>query len=237
MIDIHTHILPRTDDGSDSTEESLLMLEMLKKQGVDAVAATPHFYSDRIDLKSFTDMRNRAFEGLLEAVGKIQDRPKLTFGAEVLFYTELYALDGLEKLCFDGTNYILIEMPFERWSDYTYGALEKISTERGLIPIIAHVERYTDLQRDREMVDRLIGAGAKIQINAGFVNAYTTRGRALRLLKRGAVSFMGSDCHNMKSRKPNIGTAYGTILKRLGREGVDRIEYEESVLSEALRLY
>lgn len=237
MIDIHTHILPGIDDGSASVEESLGMLKMLKEQGVDAVAATPHFYSDRIDTAHFLSARSAAFEKLLTAAGSAAERPKLTFGAEVLFYTELYALDGLESLCLDGTNYILVEMPFEKWSDYTYLALEKISTERGLIPIAAHIERYTDIQKDRDMVDRLIDAGAKIQINASFINEFATRGRALRLLKRNAVSFIGSDSHNLKSRKPNFGPAVKTVQKRLGRDGLGRIDYEEQQLLETLRLY
>lgn len=45
MIDLHSHILPRMDDGSRSTEESLQMLTALAAQGVTDVAATPHFYA------------------------------------------------------------------------------------------------------------------------------------------------------------------------------------------------
>lgn len=64
MIDFHTHILPKTDDGSRSTDESVKMLLALKEQGIDAVAATPHFYANDESVEDFLKRRQASFEAL-----------------------------------------------------------------------------------------------------------------------------------------------------------------------------
>ena len=45
VIDFHSHVLPRIDDGSHSSEESLGMLQISASQGIDVMAATSHFYA------------------------------------------------------------------------------------------------------------------------------------------------------------------------------------------------
>ncbi len=224
MIDIHTHILPGIDDGSDSVEESADMLGMLREQGVDTVVATPHFYIDRIDAASFLTERDAAAAKLYHGLGNVEKRPRIALGAEVEFYNELYSLDVLEQLCISGTKYILVEMPFDRWTDYTYQALGKLSFSRGITPIIAHIERYIDMQKN-DVIDRLIEVDALIQINSGFVTAKNTRRKALSMIKKGMVCYLGSDCHNTSSRRPDIGEAYSIIQDKLGYKGMDTLEY------------
>lgn len=229
MIDMHTHILPDIDDGSRNVNESIAMLEMLSKQGVDTVVATPHFYLDRTDAESFIEQRKRSAEALYESVKSIDGRPRIALGAEVEFYNDLYSFDLLESLCIGETRYILLEMPFARWTDHTYQALEKLSNIRNVTPIIAHIERYISMQKG-DVIDRLIETDSLVQINSSFVTEKKTRGKALHMIKAGMVCYLGSDCHNLSTRKPNIGEAYEIIKDRLGYEAIDNFEYWEGKL-------
>ena len=72
-IDFHTHILPGMDDGAETVQQSIKMLRMLRKQGVDRVALTPHFYAHRESVDSFLDRRQTAFEQLQKAIGILKD--------------------------------------------------------------------------------------------------------------------------------------------------------------------
>ena len=55
--DIHTHILPGIDDGSENLDMSLSMLKMLQNQGVRNVALTPHFRTQEENMKDFLEKR------------------------------------------------------------------------------------------------------------------------------------------------------------------------------------
>ncbi len=235
MIDIHTHILPELDDGSRNVEESVKMLGMLSGQGVDTVVATPHFYIDNTSITDFLELRDASLKKLTASTNP-EERPQIALGAEVQFFPDMYAMDEIEKLCISGTRYMLVEMPFSRWSGYVYKTLTKLFTARGITPIVAHVERYLDFQ-DEEDVDvlrKLKETNSLIQINSGFLTWRNSRRRALNLVKRGLVNFMGSDCHNMESRPPEIRSGYDVIYKKLGERGIDAFAYWAEKLKDKL---
>ncbi len=238
MIDIHTHILPKLDDGSRSVEESRKMLDMLSEQGVDTVVATPHFYIDGTDVDRFLELRNASVKKLTDAI-EANSRPKLALGAEVQFIPELYTMDNIEKLCFGGTRYMLFEMPFATWTGYTYKALEKIYTARGIKPIIAHVERYLEFQEEdgAEVLRRLKETNALIQINSSFLASRSTKRAALKLVKKGYISFMGSDCHNTDTRAPELRAGFDVIYKKMGESGLDSFAYWEEKLKKNLETF
>ncbi len=213
MTDIHTHILPKTDDGSRSTEESVLMLKALPEQGVSRVVATPHFYANDESVESFLERRQRAFESLSKEL--TPEMPEILLGAEVKYYEGISRLNGLKQLGIAKTGLLLLEMPECRWTEYTLRELADISSNGKSVPVIAHVERCMNYQKP-ETLYRLLQGGILMQINAGFVNGILTRRKALRLLENGKVHFIGSDCHNMDSRPPEAGRAFEMIRKKLG---------------------
>ncbi len=237
MIDIHTHILPEMDDGSSNVEESIKMLGMLSEQGVDTIVATPHFYIDKAEPAEFLKRRNECFKKLSGEICKMDNRPKIALGAEVQFYSDLSSFDRIEEFCIGGTNYILIEMPFFPWNGYTYQTLNHLSMSRRIIPVIAHLERYFDFVNEKEVVLKLKEAGALIQINADFIIDRTTRRKALNLIKQDCVSFLGSDCHNVTSRPPDMDEAADIIRKKLGDRGFDMLKYREEKLKNLMIVY
>ncbi|MBQ2890761.1 MAG: capsular polysaccharide biosynthesis protein [Clostridia bacterium] len=217
MVDFHTHILPGIDDGSANTTVSIEMLKQLKKQGVDRVVATPHFYMSSGSIEKFLECRNRVAIEVIEAARKeAEPLPKIALGAEVLMYPGIGGMEELSKLCIEGTRYMLLEMPFVEWSNITYTTVDKICA-MGITPIIAHFERYINVQEDRGFLYELIDMGCLIQTNAEYVNSVKTSRKALKHISEGHVHIIGSDCHNLTDRKPNIGKAYEKIEKKLGR--------------------
>ena len=89
MIDLHCHILPSIDDGAKNTEISLSMLKEQKKQGVQAIAFTPHFNFSRIDVDEFVEVRQKSYEKLMAVPGVSDLGIKFKLGCEIYFSTKL----------------------------------------------------------------------------------------------------------------------------------------------------
>lgn len=222
MIDWHSHILPAMDDGSESVEESLKMLESLSQQGVDVVAATPHFIADEESVDEFLQRRRAAHEKLLaSAVGSV----RIICGAEVKYYPGISRMEDLSRLALEGTNILLLEMPMARWTDFTVNELTELANTRGLKIVLAHIERYIAMQNGR-VLEELLESGVLMQVNSSFFLRFASKRKAVRMLGAGYIHFIGSDCHNMTSRQPKIEPAYQFISKKLGDDFTSRmIEY------------
>ena len=233
IVDFHSHILPQIDDGSRSVEESLAMLRMEAEQGVGHVVATPHFYPQHDDPARFLARREKAELLLREAMAGLKDMPKLSIGAEVYYFNGISDSDAVSELTIDKKNGILIEMPNTSWTDTMYRELEGLYVKRGLIPIIAHLDRYLTSRRSLEIPARLAELPVLVQVNAEFFLHWSTARRALRMLKNNNIHLLGSDCHNLRSRTPNLESAVDVIRKRLGDSPLERIcSYEQLVLGE-----
>jgi len=216
MIDWHSHVLPEMDDGSHSVAESLEMLRAQAAQGVTTVMATPHFYANDESVESFLLRRTRAAERLREQ-RQDADTPALRLGAEARYYRGISRMEGLSALCIEGSKLLLLEMPFSPWSEGMIRELIELSGKDGIRLVLAHIDRYLSLQ-DRDVWGRLLDNGILMQTNASFFTAFTTRRKALALLREGYVHLLGSDCHNMTSRPPQIGRAVAVIQKRFGAD-------------------
>ena len=128
-------------------------------------------------------------------------------------------------------KYILIEMPLPPWSDSMYKELDAIYTQQGLFPVIAHVDRYIAPFRTFGIPEKLEDLPVYVQANASFFIRKTTQRMALRMLKQDKIHLLGSDCHNMETRLPNLGEALDVIRNRLGEEAISRINsYEREIL-------
>ncbi len=234
MIDFHSHILPGVDDGSGSTEESVQLLSALQEQGVDTVAATPHFYATQRTPSRFLERRE-------EALGRLRDSlsgrfPEIICGAEVLYFPGVSRMEELPRLCLEGTNLLLLEMPFESWSEGMIREVHDLSRSGRFTLMLAHVERYYSMQ-PASVWDGLLEAGVLMQSNADFFLHLRTRRKALKLMREGRIHLLGSDCHNMRSRPPRMREAAQIIEKRLGREVLAEMDaFGRSLLPENARV-
>ena len=229
-FDIHTHVLPHNDDGSSSCAESIEMLMALYSQGVTRVAMTPHFKASVDEPEKFLKRRQATAERFLNRLHELSandaeilnNLPDIYLGAEVAFFNAMSNVDALRDMCLSGTDYLLVEMPFDRWTIAMVDELRALMKKQGIIPIIAHIDRYFTCFKD-SIVDKMLEAGMKIQINADAFLSFWTRRRSLELLAAGRVHFIGSDSHNMAKRAPNIKEAIIEIEKRVGASALDKV--------------
>lgn len=237
VVDFHSHILPGIDDGSSSVEESVSMLKMAAEQGIRQMIATPHFYATQDYLERFLKRRKEAEKKLCDAMVEQPDLPRIAVGAEVLFFPGISETDSLTELTIAESNYILVEMPQSAWTGKMYRELEAIYRNYGITPIIAHVDRYLSPLNARGITERLMDLPVLVQANASFFLNRWTEGLAMRMMKKGQIHLLGSDCHNMRHRPPRLGEAVLRIQKRLGKDSMDTVMYwsEQILQDECIR--
>lgn len=223
MIDFHSHFLPETDDGAKSLAESLEMLSFSKKSGVDTVVSTSHCYAVNGDqsIKDFLEKRKNAYTEVVNAIGgNTQNYPKIVLGCEVHLVPNLSTFSFLPQLCIENTDYILLEMPFSKWEDAHFEEIYHI-TNLGLKPIIAHIDRYFDIE---DKFPDLFSLNLLYQANAESFIAKGSRKKLADLFQKDALHILGSDMHNMTSRPPNFADAYAVIGKKFGKDYIDYLE-------------
>lgn len=216
IIDFHSHVLPGVDDGSRSVEESVAMLQMETRQGIRTVVATPHFYADQDDPDRFLKKREAAAAELTDALRTVVDAPQIKLGAEVFYFSGMSSADTLKSLTIDTKGCILIEMPQPPWSDRMYRELIQIREHLDLIPVIAHVDRYIGRLRTYGIPEKLEQLPVYVQANSSFFLNKRSAAMAMRMLQKGQIQLLGSDCHNLDARRPHLGEAVGIIKQRLG---------------------
>lgn len=232
-IDFHSHILPSLDDGSASIEESLLLLDILAENGTDIVAATPHFYCHEISLDNFLEARNASYERLKPYLKP--HHPKILLGAEVLFSNKLLKLKGLERLAIEGTNYMLLEMPYVRLSPQIINGVSELADSGIVKLLIAHIERYLNFT-DFSDLESLMSLDVLGQLNANSFLNRKARKRCFKLINEGFVQVIGSDLHH-KDRGAAVLKAYEVIAKKYGHDKISQIEESGKRLLKDMETY
>ena len=224
VIDFHSHVLPEMDDGSASVDMSIAMLQMMAQQGITHVVATPHFYPSRDDPERFLLRRKRSEEKLRLAMEKHPELPQLLVGAEVYYFRGMSHSEALPLLTIDEKACIMIEMPHSLWQESIYRELQQVRSNFGLTPVIAHIDRYIRPGRNKALWERLAQLPVMVQANAEFFLRKATAGMAVRMTKAGAIHLLGSDCHDLSSRKPNLGAALQVLQNRAGEDVLQQIQ-------------
>lgn len=220
LIDFHSHIIPNMDDGSPSVEMSLQMIQTSFQQGVCAIILTPHFYASRDYPEHFLEKRSRL---LNELNGCRQfPVPLLIPGAEVQYFEGMTSMKELPRMRIQKSSGLLIEMPFRPWTGRMIDDLLELNHRREYRVILAHIERYLDYQKE-STIRGLAEAGILMQSNASFFTGTFSKRKALRMLESGMIHLLGSDCHNMTSRPPNLEKACTVIVKKQGRDAVKNV--------------
>ncbi len=237
MIDIHSHILPKIDDGSKNSDMSVEMLKLSSRQGVTHIVATPHFYLKHDNVDDFLNYRKASFDALKKKIKLLRETdefqiPEIFLGAEVYFFRNICEFEQLNALCIENTNYLLLEMPFDRWDDRVISDVDNIYYNRKITPVIAHLERFVPFQKGTDNIEKLINLGYPIQVNGEFFNNFFTRSKAVKMLQSGVIRLLGSDCHNLDSRKPNLGQTTDIIRKKCGDAAVENIiDFSKKILN------
>jgi protein-tyrosine phosphatase len=188
MIDIHTHLIPGVDDGSKSIEASVEVLKRFAQDGVTTVVCTPHLEASRAHEAPF-DQHDEIFAQLVAAAER---PPELRRGWEIRLDVPGADLSD-PRLGLGGSTARLVEYARLGLPANSDKDLLRIH-ESGLVPVVAHPERYWGCTP--ELVARWRAAGAVIQMD---VTAILRRGRPHRLaeelMRRGLVDLFASDTH------------------------------------------
>lgn len=190
-IDFHAHILPGADHGCDNENMCLKQLELAKKYKIDMIVATPHFYPNTDTVKSFLNRRSIAYEKLKKVYTPAL--PQVLLGAEVLVCNNMDKMDDLDKLCIEGTDTILVEMPFEKhWDKRLIETVINIKQVRGLNVVLAHIDRYNPIE-----VKKLTDMDIAVQINAIALFKLKTKAKCKYYFENCKVVALGSDIHKL----------------------------------------
>lgn len=216
MIDFHSHILPCIDDGSSSIEMGLEMLADSYAQGITTVVATPHCYlTSEENIIPFLKKRENSYNALMKAI-KEDDRtfPTIKLGCELRVMDDIPNMNALKELCIEGTDYVLTEMPYKKWTmnhyDFLYAMLLK-----GMQPIMAHIERFKCFKKE---FYNLFSLDLLYQVNADSFLDLPFKRFIPYLFEMGAVQLIGSDMHNITSRASRMKKASEAIISGYGKE-------------------
>jgi protein-tyrosine phosphatase len=219
MVDLHSHILPAVDDGPACCEESVRLIKMELANGVDAVALTPHFETGSESVTSFAIRRAKALEKLQYALRCEKIQIRLVEGAEVFLSPEILTSSYKMSLCYDGTPFMLVELPYYDQPEWLTEIFRGLHFE-GIIPVLAHVERYVYLMRQPEMIYDLVRGGALIQCNADALvfGSRRIRSAIFKLMEHHLVHVIATDAHSLEYRPPCFKVAMNFLIDRYGEE-------------------
>lgn len=225
MIDFHTHILPCIDDGASSVEESIALIEQISNAGISTIVATPHFYANQNYPQTFLENRERAYNEIKDKLPR--NSPKILLGAEVHYFSGMGLCKELKLLTISGTNLLMVEMPYSNWNEEMFADLYKIQNEMSLQVVIAHLDRYTVNFENRSFIKRFLEEeDFIIQYNLEAFNSILKRNIYVNCLKEKRIFLLGSDCHNLNSRPAKWDSVYPILIKKLGKQRLNRIEQQ-----------
>ena len=196
--DLHSHILYGIDDGSKTIEESIVLLKEMEKAGTKELILTPHYIEN-----SKYNANNRSKEALFRQLKKKVKEAKINIelhlGNEVFFSNNMIELiQKGEVKTLNKSKYLLFEFPMTRFYNNSLEVINQL-VSKGYIPILAHPERYTEFQKNPNLVIEYLKSGVLLQGN--FTSLFGKYGRhskkVLKLyLKNKWITFLGSDVHH-----------------------------------------
>lgn len=213
-VDFHSGILPHLDveNMDEELDRCVEILKILHKAKIKTVVATPYFNSVDDNVPSFLAKREEAFNLLNDKI-KGLSLPRIIPGAEVLFTTSLLDIAETSKLCVGNTNYIMLALPYQEYSDMVLETLQKLIISKNLCPIIAHIEKYLEFYTI-EQIEKISSLGVIMQLSCDAIINRATRKSALELLSRNVVQIIGSnDITKHNGHRSAIETAMDVLNK------------------------
>ena len=224
FIDIHCHILPGLDDGPETVEESLEMLQMAKDDGITHIFCTPHVYPGVYDTDTQTIARARD-----ELKKSGSNGVKLLLGGDVRITPDLPERVSKQIApTLNGSQYLLVEFPSQIMPHYISALIFSLR-QKGLIPIITHPERCMYFASDFTTLKVLREQGCMFQITAMSITKDAGKGAqrvALNMIERGFGDFVATDAHSTGRRSPVLSKAYKEIQDRFGKKVAHRLFFE-----------
>ncbi|MFZ2170636.1 MAG: CpsB/CapC family capsule biosynthesis tyrosine phosphatase [Methylococcaceae bacterium] len=224
FIDIHSHILPKLDEGPSCLKESMKMLQIARGDGISGMVATPHVQDG---------VYNNSRESIEKAISEldaINSGVHLYIGAEVRISRCLaQRISNNELPLLNNNNYLLLELP-----PYLLPPIKELENivknlkTLKINPIFAHPERNVPILNDLSIMERLIGCGASFQVTA--MSITNRLGRRIqkatfKMIQAGYVHAVASDAHDAEKRPPALSHAYKISTEKFGSDVAKKLFY------------
>jgi len=199
-VDLHSHLLPKIDDGVQSLKESISLIKKFKLLGYTKLITTPHVISDFYP--NTPDIIKEKLSRLQEEVKKEEIDIEIEAGAEYYVDMHFFNLIEDEKLMTFMNHYVLFETSYSSKPIMLDQLITRL-VQKGYIPVLAHPERYHYLHHDIKLYKRLKAQGVLFQVNAKslYDKSKPIYKIASKLIRMGLVDFIGSDAHRMHDLK------------------------------------
>ena len=224
MIDFHTHILPNIDDGSRSIDETFNLIKEAKEVGFDGIILTSHYIENFYE----TDVPERDVwvKAISENLGVKGIDTDLYLANEIYISENMMGLLEQRKAStINNSCYVLFELPLNEEPLNLYDVIYSLQ-ENKLIPILAHPERYSFVQKEPELIYDLIEKGCLMQANYGsIIGQYGVKAEYIvkKFLENNMIHFLGSDVHRQNSIYPKIPFALEKIKEIVGEEKLEEL--------------
>ena len=194
--DVHSHLIPGIDDGAPDLNSSITLIKELVSLGFKKIITTPHIMSDIY--RNSSENISYGLQELKKEIVKQKIQVEIEAAAEYYVDFEFEQKINDKNLLTFGDNFILIELSFSQAPQNLFEIIFKLQLE-GYKVVLAHPERYGFY--NKENYEELINRGVLFQINLlSLIGYYSSQIqlKAEELIANNQVSFVGSDCHNMR---------------------------------------
>lgn len=193
--DIHSHLIPGIDDGSQDIVTSLELIKELQKSGYKRLITTPHNLHPKFDNNS--DAIKKGIEELkIECKNSnididIEATCEYYYGSKFLEHIKNEELLHINK-------FVLFEFSYQHEPNNLEEVIYELKS-RGYKPLLAHPERYIYWHNRLDRYEYLKNLGVYFQLNLNSLVGYYSapvQKVAKYLSKKGFIDFVGSDTHH-----------------------------------------
>lgn len=224
MIDFHTHIIPNIDDGSRSIEETFDLIQEAKEAGFEGIILTSHYIENYYETESYErDVWVKAISDSLKSKG---------IDIKLYLANEIYMSENMMDLLIQGKastinngSYVLFELPLNIEPINLYDVIYSLQQNK-IVPILAHPERYTFVQKDPNLIYDLVEKGVLMQANYGsIVGQYGQKAQFFirKFLENNLIHFLGSDVHRKNTIYKKLPQALKEIRHIVGEERLNEL--------------
>lgn len=229
IIDLHNHSLPYVDDGAKDMKEAIKNIRYLQERGITSIVLTSHYiYNSKYSVELIE--RKKIFDKLKEYFK--EENINLYLGNEVFICDSDILLDLIKKLkiaTINRSRYLLIEFPINQHIHHIDKLLCELN-DKGIVPIIAHPERYLKYQKDYEKIYELLEYNCLLQCNLGSIGGqYGSKAKNYMkwLLKQNLVSFIATDFHHIQE-KDIISKSFKKLDKIISKSKQEELLYKNA---------
>ncbi len=224
-IDIHSHALWGIDDGSQSFKETMAMCDCAEENKTSTLFLTPHLmYWSQAEM--LFDERDEKVERLEDALYENNFGLQIKKGFEILCDDEIFDVKYFKPYTLCESRYILIEFDFFKTKLDDVKSWCRYLKSFGLVPVIAHPERYGFVSDNIDCLDELSDSGILFQINAGSPAGWfgeDAMNISCKMLEAGYVDFVGSDAHRIDVRNTDMFSAFDEYPYFVKHEDIQKI--------------